>query len=148
MDINYELYKVFYYVATSLSFSEASKKLFISQSAVSQSIKTLEKKLDQSYVGVTLVTAHSSKGMEWPIVFNSITCYDTKELHTSGWSAIEEKRRLLFVSITRARDELYVTGQYIAFGDKTNRSYNMFLKECYEAIGKEFVPYNPEEAAS
>ena len=47
MDINYELYKVFYYVATSLSFSEASKKLFISQSAVSQSIKTLEKKLDQ-----------------------------------------------------------------------------------------------------
>ena len=47
MDINYELYKVFYYVASSLSLSEASKKLFISQSAVSQSIKTLEKKLDQ-----------------------------------------------------------------------------------------------------
>lgn len=47
MDINYELYKVFYYVASSLSFSEASKKLFISQSAVSQSIKTLEKKLGQ-----------------------------------------------------------------------------------------------------
>ena len=47
MDINYELYKVFYYVATSLSFSEASKQLFISQSAVSQSIKTLEKKLEQ-----------------------------------------------------------------------------------------------------
>ena len=45
MDINYELYKVFYYVATSLSFSEASKKLYISQSAVSQSIKTLETKL-------------------------------------------------------------------------------------------------------
>lgn len=48
MDINYELYKVFYHVATSLSFSEASKKLFISQSAVSQSIKTLEKKLGQT----------------------------------------------------------------------------------------------------
>lgn len=45
MDINYELYKVFYYVAVSLSFSEASKQLFISQSAVSQSIKVLEKKL-------------------------------------------------------------------------------------------------------
>ena len=44
MDINYELYKVFYHVASSLSFSEASKQLFISQSAVSQSIKTLEKK--------------------------------------------------------------------------------------------------------
>ena len=48
MDINYELYKVFYHVATSLSIAEASKKLFISQSAVSQSIKTLEKKLGQS----------------------------------------------------------------------------------------------------
>ena len=47
MDINYELYKVFYYVAKTLSFSEASKKLFISQSAVSQSIKALEKKLEQ-----------------------------------------------------------------------------------------------------
>ncbi len=47
MDINYELYKVFYHVANTLSFSEASKLLFISQSAVSQSIKVLEKKLDQ-----------------------------------------------------------------------------------------------------
>ena len=48
MDINYELYKVFYYVASTLSFSEASKQLFISQSAVSQSVKTLEKKLNQT----------------------------------------------------------------------------------------------------
>lgn len=48
MDINYELYKVFYYVATTLSFSEAANQLFISQSAVSQSIKTLEKKLEQT----------------------------------------------------------------------------------------------------
>jgi len=48
MDINYELYKVFYHVAATLSFSEASKQLFISQSAVSQSIKALEKKLDQT----------------------------------------------------------------------------------------------------
>ena len=47
MDINYELYKVFYYVARTLSFSEASKQLFISQSAVSQSIKVLEKQLGQ-----------------------------------------------------------------------------------------------------
>ena len=47
MDVNYELYKVFYFVATTLSFSEASKLLFISQSAVSQSIKALEKKLGQ-----------------------------------------------------------------------------------------------------
>ena len=48
MDINYELYKVFFYVASTLSFSEASKQLFISQSAVSQSIKALENKLGQT----------------------------------------------------------------------------------------------------
>lgn len=45
MDINYELYKVFYQVASTLSFSEASRNLYISQSAVSQSIKALEQKL-------------------------------------------------------------------------------------------------------
>jgi DNA-binding transcriptional LysR family regulator len=48
MDVNYELYKVFYHVAATLSFSEASKQLFISQSAVSQSVKVLEKKLNQT----------------------------------------------------------------------------------------------------
>ncbi len=55
MDINYELYKVFYHVAVSLSFSEASKQLFISQSAVSQSVKVLEKKL-----GITLHPQHQA----------------------------------------------------------------------------------------
>ncbi len=45
MDINYELYKVFYQVASTMSFSEASRQLYISQSAVSQSIKSLEQKL-------------------------------------------------------------------------------------------------------
>ncbi len=47
MDINFELYKVFYYVAKTLSFSEAATELFISQSAVSQSVKVLEKRLNQ-----------------------------------------------------------------------------------------------------
>lgn len=48
MDINYELYKVFYYVAKTLSFSEAASLLFISQSAVSQSVKVLERRLGQT----------------------------------------------------------------------------------------------------
>lgn len=45
MDVNFELYKVFYYVAYKKSFSAAADKLFISQSAVSQSIRQLEQKL-------------------------------------------------------------------------------------------------------
>jgi len=46
MDINFELYKVFYYVAKHLSFSAAANELYISQSAVSQAIKLLEEKLN------------------------------------------------------------------------------------------------------
>ncbi|GAB4263808.1 LysR family transcriptional regulator [Thermincola ferriacetica] len=46
MDINFELYKVFYYVAKNLSFSGASQELHISQSAVSQSVKLLEEKMN------------------------------------------------------------------------------------------------------
>lgn len=45
MDINFELYKIFYQAAVSPSFSEAAAKLFISQSAVSQAIKNLESRL-------------------------------------------------------------------------------------------------------
>lgn len=45
-DISLELYKVFYYVAKQLSFSKAAKALYISQSAISQSISSLESKLD------------------------------------------------------------------------------------------------------
>lgn len=45
MALNYELYKVFHQVAIHLSFSEAADNLFISQSAVSQNIKNLEKEL-------------------------------------------------------------------------------------------------------
>ena len=54
MSVNFELYKVFYYVASTLSFSEASRQLFISQSAVSQAIKQLEQKLEcQLFVRTT-----------------------------------------------------------------------------------------------
>ncbi|HEX3044714.1 MAG TPA: LysR family transcriptional regulator [Bacillota bacterium] len=45
MDINFELYKIFYHAAKSQSFSRAAAELFISQSAVSQAIKNLETKL-------------------------------------------------------------------------------------------------------
>ena len=44
MDINYELYKVFFIRRHHIEFLRGIKQLFISQSAVSQSIKTLERK--------------------------------------------------------------------------------------------------------
>jgi len=43
MDINFELYKIFYHTAKAKSFSAAADTLHVSQSAVSQSIKVLKK---------------------------------------------------------------------------------------------------------
>lgn len=47
-DINLNLYKIFYEVALSESISDASKKLFITQSAASKAIKKLEEDLNTS----------------------------------------------------------------------------------------------------
>lgn len=45
MNINYDLYKIFYEVATSGNITHASKKLNISQPAISKAIKNLESQL-------------------------------------------------------------------------------------------------------
>ncbi len=47
-DINIELYKIFYEVAKQGSFSKAARTLYVSQSATSQAIKSLEEKLGQA----------------------------------------------------------------------------------------------------
>ena len=97
----------------------------------------------KNYPGVVLSTAHSSKGLEWPIVFDSINKYDTEDVRRGKQVLIEEKRRLLFVSSTRAKDELYITGEYVAFGGAKNRVFNQYLMDCYEAAGLEFAPGEP-----
>lgn len=100
--------------------------------------ESAEKRRDHSYPGIVLTTAHSSKGMEWPIVFNSISKYDTADLHKGRTqkqkSELEEKRRLLFVSATRAKKELYITGKYIAFGGQKDPHFNLYLLQSANAI--------------
>ena len=113
--------------------------------------ETVSKKLEGDYAGVVLTTAHSSKGLEWPVVFNTISGYDNEFLHKGKKQAeIEERRRLLYVSVTRARDILYVTGQFIAYGKQGDYTYNQFLREAMECAGKEFSPIHskPAKAAS
>lgn len=46
MNINLELYKVFYYVAKNENISRAANEMLISQPAISKSIKTLENQID------------------------------------------------------------------------------------------------------
>ena len=100
-----------------------------------------ELKREGLYSGVVLSTAHSSKGLEWPVIINSITKYDRKE----GMSDMEreEQRRLLFVSATRARDELYITGQIRLAGTaETGYAINKFVKEAAEIVGEKLDLYD------
>ncbi len=84
-----------------------------------------------AYPGVMLITAHSSKGLEWPIVYNSVDKYQSKE-----GSNTEERKRLLYVSMTRARDELYVTGTCVLGGKGKDKVFNLMLRRVFEALGK------------
>lgn len=112
-----------------------------------------EARREHDYPGVVLTTAHSSKGLEWPIVYASLSKFDDEKnnLHAktaSGLTALEERRRLLFVTATRARDELYVTSRYIAYGKKGDYTYNTFLSDSYDCIGEPFnIPVIEAEAA-
>ncbi|MFZ2109310.1 MAG: ATP-dependent helicase, partial [Roseiarcus sp.] len=74
---------------------------------------------DEDYL--ILSTIHSAKGQEWKSVF-VLNCVDgciPSDLATGSSDEIEEERRLLYVAMTRARDELtlvvpqrfYVHGQ-------------------------------------
>ena len=102
-------------------------------------------KRDGKYSGVVLTTAHSSKGLEYNIVINSISKYDKMN---RSFKAIEENRRLLFVSSTRARDELYITGQYKVGGNsKEGYVYNRYLEEAYAIMGKPWDPVDPKDKA-
>lgn len=98
--------------------------------------------------GIFLTTAHSSKGLEWKYVF----VVSDKFLHSQGGhelskSAMEERRRLAYVAITRARDQVYVTGTWYERFVGDDRRINYLLQECMNGIGESFVPQEPARKA-
>ena len=71
-----------------------------------------------------LSTVHQAKGLEFDVVFIIMLC---EGLFPSEWSlgtkdGEEEERRLLYVSITRARNELYLTYPLVRAGMGKNKS--------------------------
>lgn len=97
------------------------------------------------YPGVVLTTAHSAKGMEWNVVFNSISSYQ----HSLRMDRTEQEeiRRLFFVSATRARDILYVTGQTVAGKIDDMPVCSFLVQDAYKAAGEkeQWTMVNPNK---
>ena len=86
---------------------------FLDQLALLSTLE-MESEIEASENGegkVTLSTVHQAKGLEWKVVFvvwmadGMFPSARSLELEAS----IEEERRLFYVAVTRARDELYLT---------------------------------------
>ena len=92
--------------------------------------------------GVTLMTLHSAKGLEFPVVFmtgmeetifpHSRSLYDQSEM--------EEERRLCYVGMTRAKEELYMlhASSRLLYGGLQHNPPSRFLSE----IGGQTVQEN------
>ncbi|OGE43851.1 hypothetical protein A3B45_02365 [Candidatus Daviesbacteria bacterium RIFCSPLOWO2_01_FULL_39_12] len=111
-----------------------------------ENVALVENGYDKKEVGdaVTLMTLHSAKGLEFPVVFmvgmeeglfpHSRSMLDVNEL--------EEERRLCYVGITRAKEKLYLTytRQRLYFGTRSNNLVSRFLSD----IPQELVTTNAQ----
>lgn len=72
--------------------------------------------------GVILSTIHGVKGMEFKNVF-IINCCEDNLPHISGASSnIEEERRIFYVAVTRAIENLFISYPYYILGEEKRQS--------------------------
>jgi DNA helicase II / ATP-dependent DNA helicase PcrA len=106
---------------------------FLTDLALVADIDQLDEKKEESQDAVTLMTLHSAKGLEFPVVFllgleegvfpHSRSLMDDQEM--------EEERRLMYVGVTRAEQELYVTNAQMRtlFGRTNMNPVSRFISE-------------------
>ena len=89
--------------------------------------------MEETEENVTLMTLHSAKGLEFPVVF----LVGMEEGIFPGYKSIgepkelEEERRLCYVGITRAKEHLFLTcsKQRTIFGSTSCNQVSRFLRE-------------------
>ncbi|OGU52254.1 MAG: DNA helicase [Ignavibacteria bacterium GWC2_36_12] len=90
---------------------------------------------------VTLLTVHSAKGLEFPIVFISGCEEDIFPLSNrfNSDATVEEERRLFYVAVTRAQEKVYISharSRY-RFGEVAYQSRSRFIDELKPGVLKE-----------
>ena len=106
--------------------------------------------MDEEEESVTLMTLHSAKGLEFPVVF----LVGMEEGIFPGYKSIgepkelEEERRLCYVGITRAKNNLYLTcsRQRTMFGSTSCNPVSRFVNEIPENMleGANEIDSEPE----
>lgn len=91
------------------------------------------KKRDESADAIKMMTVHSSKGLEFDVVF--LTGMEESLFPHANSLAdptlIEEERRLMYVAVTRARDMLYISNceERLMHGQRSRFIKSRFLRE-------------------
>ena len=90
--------------------------------------------------GVTLMTMHSAKGLEFPIVFimgmEESLFPHIRAIKSEDDHEMEEERRICYVAITRAEELIYITNATtrMLFGRSQSNMPSRFLKEIPEDL--------------
>jgi ATP-dependent DNA helicase UvrD/PcrA len=86
--------------------------------------------LDEDYL--ILSTIHSAKGQEWTSVFvlNTVDGCLPSDLATGSTPEIEEERRLLYVAMTRAKDQLHlmVPQRFFTHGQRSTGDRHVYAQ--------------------
>jgi DNA helicase-2/ATP-dependent DNA helicase PcrA len=94
---------------------------------------------------VTLMTLHAAKGLEFPVVFMvgmEEGILPHSRVFEAGPSELEEERRLCYVGMTRAREELHLSYAYsrLQFGTRGYNPTSRFIAD----MGSSIAMVNPE----